>query len=144
MRRLNGFTMLEVVAVMFIVTAMALVAVPIGRSAMTHHEEREFIEKLIEEWEMLKMESKATGRNGVLNVKGADRQVQFATLASSRPLLKFPSSLSYKGETTIICNGDGKVQQAGSLNFKQASEKYWKVTFQLGWGRALFIETTKP
>ncbi|EGF35987.1 type II secretory pathway/competence component/Competence protein ComGC [Lacticaseibacillus rhamnosus MTCC 5462] len=46
--------MIEVVAVMFVITALAIVAVPVGRNVLTQYREREFMEALVEEWEMLK------------------------------------------------------------------------------------------
>lgn len=69
MKRLSGFTMIEIVAVMFILTALALVAVPVGRGALTHRQEREFMETLIEEWEMLKMKARSDHKNGDMYVK---------------------------------------------------------------------------
>ena len=56
MKRLHGFTLIEVVAVMFVITALAIVAVPVGRNVLTQYREREFMEALVEEWEMLKMQ----------------------------------------------------------------------------------------
>ncbi|ARY91105.1 type II secretion system protein [Lacticaseibacillus casei] len=140
MKRLSGFTMIEIVAVMFILTALALVAVPVGRGALTHRQEREFMETLIEEWEMLKMKARSDHKNGDMYVKGSKRQVEFATIDGKFRVLKFPSSLTYDGSSTISCNPRGKITQAGSLNFKYAEKRFWRVSFQLGWGRGVFVK----
>ncbi len=69
MKRLSGFTMIEIVAVMFILTALALVAVPVGRGALTHRQEREFMERVVEEWEMLKMKARSNHVTVIFTLK---------------------------------------------------------------------------
>lgn len=140
MKRLSGFTMIEVVAVMFILTALALVAVPVGRGALTHRQERQFMEILIEEWEMLKMKARSESVNGNMYVHGSKRQVEFSTINGTFRVLKLPSSLTFDGYSMLTCNPKGKITKAGSLNFKYADKRFWTVSFQLGWGRAVFAK----
>ena len=98
MKRLHGFTLIEVVAVMFVITALAIVAVPVGRNVLTQYREREFMEALVEEWEMLKMRARAEPSSGNMYVNGE------------------------------------------SLYFRHFKDITWKISFQLGWGRAILTK----
>ncbi|TLQ50923.1 type II secretion system protein [Lacticaseibacillus casei] len=140
MKRLSGFTMIEIVAVMFILTALALVAVPVGRGALTHRQEREFMERVVEEWEMLKMKARSDHVDGNLHVEGSERRVKFTTINGTIKILQFPPSLEFDGAATLVCNHRGKIKQGGSLNFKHKGKLSWLVSFQLGWGRAVFTK----
>ncbi|WP_010489252.1 hypothetical protein [Lacticaseibacillus zeae] len=130
--------MIEVVAVMFILTALALVAVPVGRGALTHRQEREFMETVVEEWEMLKMKARGDTVNGNMYVNGSKKQVEFSTINGTFRILKLPPSLTFDGYSTLIVNPRAKIGKARSLNFQYAKGKFWVVSFQLGWGRAVF------
>ncbi|HAJ53285.1 MAG TPA: competence protein ComGC, partial [Lactobacillus sp.] len=96
--------MIEIVAVMFILTALALVAVPVGRGALTHRQEREFMERVVEEWEMLKMKARSNHVDGNLHVEGSERRVKFTTINGTIKILQFPPSLEFDGAATLVCN----------------------------------------
>ncbi|MBM6440519.1 type II secretion system protein [Lacticaseibacillus rhamnosus] len=140
MKRLAGFTLIEVVAVMFVVTALAIVAVPVGRNVLTQYREREFMETLVEEWEMLKMRARAEPSDGNMYVNGKEREVKFVTQGKTKSLI-FPVSLRFDGEARVGCNPNGKIKKAGTLNFSNDDKKFaWVITFQLGWGRAILTK----
>ena len=139
MKRLAGFTLIEVVAVMFVVTALAIVAVPVGRNVLTQYREREFMEALVEEWEMLKMRARAEPSSGNMYVNGEKREVRFVTQGKTK-ILAFPESLAFDGESRMECNPNGKIVTAGSLYFRHFKDITWKISFQLGWGRAILTK----
>ncbi|QVI35524.1 competence protein ComGC [Lacticaseibacillus chiayiensis] len=144
MKRLSGFTMIEIVAVMFLLTALALVAVPVGRGALTHRQEREFMERIVEEWEMLKMKARSENAYGYISVTDSERQVRFSTMNGTIQVLKLPPSLIFEGSATLTVNEKGKMTKAGSLTFKypedEKKNERWRISFQLGWGRATFVK----
>ena len=133
MKRLHGFTLIEVVAVMFVITALAIVAVPVGRNVLTQYREREFMEALVEEWEMLKMRARAEPSDGNMYVNGEEREVRFVTQGTTKTF-PFPVSLTFSGR------GHEKIKQAGTLNFSNEKKFAWVITFQLGWGRAILTK----
>ena len=139
MKRLHGFTLIEVVAVMFVITALAIVAVPVGRNVLTQYREREFMEALVEEWEMLKMRARAEPSSGNMYVNGEKREVRFVTQGKTK-ILAFPESLAFGGESRMECNPNGKIVTAGSLYFRHFKDITWKISFQLGWGRAILTK----
>ena len=139
MKRLHGFTLIEVVAVMFVITALAIVAVPVGRNVLTQYREREFMEAWVEEWEMLKMRARAEPSDGNMYVNGEEREVRFVTQGTTKTF-PFPVSLTFSGRGWMSCNPHGKIKQAGTLNFSNEKKFAWVITFQLGWGRAILTK----
>ena len=145
MKRLRGFVMLEVVAVLVVLAGLTLAAVPIGQSVIRRHQETKFIETMREQWELLGMKAYATHKIGIMSVNDETRQVTFSLFNGSKRILPFPPSLKYddKIPTKTTREPSGKLKGNRSVNFLSQDGYYWHITLQFEWGRFLFQKVPK-
>ena len=78
MKRLRGFVMLEVVAVVVVLAGLTLAAVPLGQSVIRLNQETKFLETMREQWKLLGMKAYATHKIGIMSVNDETRQVTFS------------------------------------------------------------------
>ncbi|MCU6430202.1 competence protein ComGC [Lacticaseibacillus paracasei] len=145
MKRLRGFVMLEVVAVLVVLAGLTLAAVPIGQSVIRRHQETKFIETMREQWESMGMKAYATQKTGTMSVNGKERQVTFSFINRSKRVLPFPASLKYEDGVPAETERapSGKLKGNRSVNFLSQDGYYWHITLQFEWGRFLFQKVPK-
>src|SRR5690625_2676230 len=140
MKKLNGFTLLEVLIVLGIWSVLILLSAPLHFSSLDKQQETQFLETL--KFDVLYSQSLSIGSSyhaTVIEFTESDYTILDRT---SKTLIrrKAPSgsSIKYRNNRQISFNNHGSIRKPGTITLETKHDKY-KIVFPLGKARC-YIE----
>lgn len=136
----NGFTLLETMFVLGVVSIMLLLAVPLSWSLLEHQQEKQFLDTL--QSDLLLIQSLSEQEEELIQIIFHEKDYLVQTSRTKEKTIRsFPPGWTFPPRSyTSISFKDGQIRKPGTIKFKINNEKEVKLVFPLGKGRGYIVE----
>ncbi|WDF81876.1 prepilin-type N-terminal cleavage/methylation domain-containing protein [Lacticaseibacillus pabuli] len=136
MRR-RGYTLIEVLAALAIVTAMMTVGLFLGSRFVTRHNEQAYFRRVQSEWRSLQTRAEVTPQPIAIDFNGGSREILLTSGTTPVQRLPLPKSLSLLS-TSRLAQNPGKQFATPRVIYVHSRLGYeYRLAFEMGWGKLI-------
>ncbi|KRM54746.1 type II secretion system protein [Lacticaseibacillus sharpeae] len=147
MRR-RGFTLIEVLAALVVITVTLMLGVVVGRKWVQEQREMAFCQRVVTEWNAMMVNAENSKDNYTMEFKQASKQPCTANFMHDLPNGEHVISVIAPLSLQIMNNSSFTVRRKTGQNFTQPltimiesqSGAVYKMVLELGWGRLKLLK----